>query len=298
MSSEMCGIYIAAILTSLLAIVGFGALIRKLDKPASDWLLFAAVLICLPLQPLAFYLVRLPLDHWLAEHLTRTSSAYQWLVTLYAPLTEEPAKLLVLLIPAILRDIRPDNFPRYALAIGLSFALGEMWFIAERVSHQPALAKLPFYQFGGYISERLMTCVFHSAFVAITLSCLRRRWWLGLGGAVVAHWAANFPLSFMAWNVGDLGRNTWEVIVGLWLVALLIGALAWLAYLIFGQVLPLRLMYGIRHCPKCSTDFEPSILAINFGDERYERCPHCRKWLWTKLCAATPSAHPGSLGKR
>lgn len=292
----MHGIYTAAILTSLLAIGGFGAVIRKLRQPASGWLLFAAVLICLPLQPLAFCLVRLPLDHWLVAHLTRTSSAYQWLVTLYAPLTEEPAKLLVLLIPAILRDIRPDNFARYALAIGLGFVLGEMWFVAERVSLQPALAKLPFYQFGGYVSERLMTCVFHSAFVAITLSRLRRGWVLGLGGAVLAHWAANFPLTLMAWNVGGLGRTTWEVIVGLWLVALLIGALAWFAYLIFGQVLPLRLMYGIRHCPECSTDFEPSMLAINFGDERYERCPHCRKWLWTKLSTAKGIAPPEPPG--
>ncbi|MCX6847758.1 MAG: PrsW family glutamic-type intramembrane protease, partial [Verrucomicrobia bacterium] len=243
----MHGINIAALLTSLLAIVGFGTLIRKLDKPATGWLLFASVLICLPLQPLAFYFVRLPLDHWLVGQLNRTTTAYQWLVTLYAPLTEEPAKLLVLLIPAILRDVRPENFARYAFAIGLGFALGEMWFVAERVSHQPALAKLPFYQFGGYISERLMTCVFHSAFVAITLSRLRRRWVLGFGGAVLAHWAANFPLTLMAWNVGGLGRNTWEVIVVLWLVALFVGAVAWFAYLIFGKVLPLRLMYGIRH---------------------------------------------------
>lgn len=277
----MHGIYIAAILASLLAIAGFGTLIRKLNKPATGWLLFAAVLIGLPLQPLAFYLVRLPLDHWLALHLTRTSLSYQWLVTLYAPLTEETAKLLVLLIPAIFRDIRPDNFSRYALAIGLGFALGEMWFIAERVSGQPALAKLPFYQFGGYIGERLMTCVFHSAFVAITLSRLRRLWVLGLGGAVLAHWAANFPLTLMAWNVGGLGRTTWEVVVGLWLAALFVGALAWLAYLISGHVLPLRLMFGLRHCPECSAAYEPSLLAINNGDKRFERCPNCRKWHWT-----------------
>lgn len=296
MNSEMHGIYIAAILTNLIAIAGFGALIYKLPKPANGWLLLAAVLVCLPLQPLAFYFVRLPLDHWLAGQLTRTSTAYQWLVTLYAPLTEEPAKLLVLLMPAILRDMRSENVVRYALAIGLGFALGEMWFIAERVSHQSALAKLPFYQFGGYVSERLMTCVFHSAFVAITLSRLRRGWLVGLGGAMAAHWAANFPLTLMAWNVGGLGRATWEVTVGLWLAALLIGAVAWLAYLIFGQVLPLQLMYGIRHCPECASDFEPSILAVNLGNERYERCPHCRKWLRTKPSTAKQIAPPNPPG--
>ncbi|MFC5453816.1 hypothetical protein [Prosthecobacter fluviatilis] len=286
----MPGIYIAAILTNLIAIAVFGVLIHKLPKPANGWLLLAAVLICLPLQPLAFYCVRLPLDHWLAGWLTRKSMAYQWLVTLYAPLTEEPAKLLVLLIPAILRDVRPENFTRYALAIGLGFALGEMWFIAERVSHQPALAKLPFYQFGGYVNERLMTCVFHSAFAAITLSQLRRSLWLGLGGAMVAHWAANFPISLMAWNVGGLGRTTWGGIVGLWLVVLLVGALALLARYTTGRSFPWRLLYGIRHCPECGTDFEPSPMAVNFGDKRYEKCPHCRKWVWTQKSAARQGA--------
>lgn len=281
----MPGIYIAAVLTSLIAIAGFGALIYKLPKPANGWLLLAAVLICLPLQPLAFYYGRMPLDHWLAGWLTRKSMAYQWLATLYAPLTEEPAKLLVLLIPAILRDVKPENFTRYALAIGLGFALGEMWFIAERVSHQPALAKLPFYQFGGYVSERLMTCVFHSAFVAITLSRLRHRLCLGLGGAMFAHWAANFPLSLMAWNVGGLGKAAWDVIVVLWLVALFVGAVILLTRYTTGRKLPWHLLYGIRHCPECDADFEPSPMAINLGKARYEKCPHCRKWLWTERSA-------------
>lgn len=278
----MPGIYIAAILTGLLAVAIFGTLIYKLPRPANGWLLLAAVLVCVPLQPLAFYLVRLPLDHWLAGWLTRKSMAYQWLASLYAPLTEEPAKLLVLLIPAILRDVRPENFARYALAIGLGFALGEMGFIAERVSHQPALAALPFYQLGGYVTERLMTCVFHSAFVAISLSRLRHRLWLGLGLAMAAHWAANFPLSLMAWNVGGLGRTTWEVIVGLWLLALFIGATVLLIRYTSSRLSLLRLLYGLRHCPECGNDFEPSILAINMGDKRYEKCPHCNKWLWTK----------------
>lgn len=278
----MPGIYIAAVLASLLAITGFGTLIYKLPRPANGWLLLAVVLVCVPLQPLAFYLVRVPLDHWLAGWLTHKSAVYQGLVTLYAPLVEEPAKLLVLLIPAIFRDIRPENFGRYALAIGLGFALGEMGFIAERVTHRPVMAGLPFYQFGGYVSERLMTCVFHSAFVGISLSCLRRRLWLGLGGAMAAHWAANFPISLMAWNVGGLGGTAWGMIVGFWLAALFIGAVVLLIEYTSSRLFLFRLLYGLRHCPECSTDFEPSMLAINFGDKRYEKCPHCRKWLWTK----------------
>src|SRR6185437_15589800 len=136
----MPGIYITAILTTVFAAGIFGTLIHKLRMPAKERLVWLAAAIALPLQPLAFYYVRVPLDHWLAAHLGSKSIAYTWLVTFYAPLTEEPAKLLVLLIPAIRRDIRAENFIRYALAIGVGFAIGEMWFLANRVAHDPTLA--------------------------------------------------------------------------------------------------------------------------------------------------------------
>jgi RsiW-degrading membrane proteinase PrsW (M82 family) len=98
-----------------------------LKMPANERLLWFAVALVLPLQPLAFYFVRLPLDHWLVTQLGSASATYQWLTSLYTPLTEEPAKLLPLLIPAIRHDIRAANFIRYALPIGVGFAIGEIW---------------------------------------------------------------------------------------------------------------------------------------------------------------------------
>src|SRR5262249_40561836 len=151
------------------------------------------------------------LDHWLVAQLGARSVAYKWLKTFYAPLTEEPAKLIPLLIPAIRRDLDARNFVRYALAIGVGFAIGEMSLIAHFIAHRPALAALPFYQFGGYVSERLMTCVFHSAFVAVALWRWRRRFALGVAGAAALHWLGNFPLSLMAWNAGGLGPTFWTV---------------------------------------------------------------------------------------
>ncbi|HRQ90358.1 MAG TPA: hypothetical protein PLA50_16280 [Bacteroidia bacterium] len=282
----MNGIHITALLTSVLAAIGMGTLIHRLRQPADGRLLLLAVLVMLPLQPLVFHLVRMPLDQWLVGHLGRASVSYQWLTSLYAPLTEEPSKLVVLLIPAILRDIRPENFVRYALAIGLGFAIGEMWFVADRISLRPALAALPFHQFGGYVVERLMTCVFHAAFVALALSQLRRRFLLGFAGAVAAHWLANFPILLMNWNVGGLGQATWGLLVSLWLSVLLIGAMALLAYFILGRASPGRLIFGRRHCPGCSADYDAPLIAVNFGITRYERCPHCRGWHWTKACDA------------
>src|SRR4051794_26683019 len=105
----MHGIYLTAALTTVLAAAVFAPLIHKLGQPADERLVWLAAALVLPLQPLAFYFVRIPLDHWLVAHLGSTSASYRWLISCYAPLTEEPAKLVPLLIPAIRRDLRAEN---------------------------------------------------------------------------------------------------------------------------------------------------------------------------------------------
>jgi DNA-directed RNA polymerase subunit RPC12/RpoP len=276
------GIYLAAILTTAIALAIFGALIRRLRLPANERLLWLAALIALPLQPLAFYFVRVPLDNWLSTHLVHGSAIYQSLISLYAPLTEEPAKLVPLLVPAIRRDVSPANFARYAIAIGLGFAIGEMWFIAEQIARVPAYRGVPFYLFGGYVGERLMTCVFHSVFVGVALWQWRRRFALGVAGAMTLHWLGNAPIFLLAWDVGGLGKVFWGVAVQVWLFVYFLAALALLSYFVFGRVSPARLFYGRRKCPECGQEYDASLFALNFGSTRYERCPHCRHWHFTK----------------
>ncbi|HEY1787054.1 MAG TPA: hypothetical protein VGJ73_02810 [Verrucomicrobiae bacterium] len=191
-------------------------MIYKLKLPVDNRFLWLAAVLALPLQPLAFYYVRLPLIHLVTVYVHTTPAVYQGLMTIYAPLTEEPAKLIPLLIPVIRRDIRVENFVRYALAIGLAFAIGEMWFIAHDLARNPAIAAEPFYRLYGYFAERLMTCVYHSAFLSMTLWQLRRRVMLGLAGAMALHWLCNFPIFLMSWNVGELGYATWLEIVNCW----------------------------------------------------------------------------------
>lgn len=281
----MPGIYVAAILTTAFAAAIFGTLIRKLKLPANPPLLWLAFLIVLPMQPLAFYFVRVPLDHWLTALLGRDSTMLHWLVTFYAPLTEEPAKLIPLLVPAIRRDISRENFARYALAIGLGFAIGEMWFIAEVIARNPKFAGVPFYLFGGYLSERLMVCLFHAAFVGVALACLRKRFALGIAGAMALHWLGNFPIFLMASNAFGLGATFWAVTLQVWIIAYLIGALALLSYFTFGRVNPGRFLFGRRKCPECGAEYDGSLFAANLGTRRYERCPHCRHWHLTRALA-------------
>jgi hypothetical protein len=273
----MHGIHIAAALLTVFILSTFGLKIAKGTQNADTKALGLAALIALPLQPLTYYLVRVPLDAWLSAHLDHSGLAYSAATTLYAPLTEEAAKLLPLLMPLILNDIRPQNFIRYAFAIGVAFAIGEVWFVADKIADVPKFAALPFYEFGGFATERLMTCLFHSAFVAITLWRLRNLPALGFLGAVALHWLGNFPVFLMKWNVGGLGQNTWSILIQLHLVLLLLitgGLLIW-----FGA--GILTFYGRRKCSVCQIQYDPGIMAINLGRKRYERCPHCQKWHWS-----------------
>jgi hypothetical protein len=54
----MHGIYLTAILTTGIAAAIFVRLIHKLKMPAKEGLVWLAAIVALPLQPLAFYLVR------------------------------------------------------------------------------------------------------------------------------------------------------------------------------------------------------------------------------------------------
>jgi PrsW family intramembrane metalloprotease len=276
------GIFVAAILTTAIAVAIFGTLIRRLKAPANGRLLLLAFLIVLPLEPAAFYFVRVPLDHWLTGWLGSKSVALQWLTTFYAPVTEELAKLVPLLVPAIRRDIRRETFGRYAFAIGVGFAIGEMWLVAKMISGVPSVANTPFYLFGGYIGERLMVCVFHAAFTGVALLALRRNFLLGVAGAMALHWLGNFPIFLMARNVGGMGAGFWGVTVQLWIIVYFLVALALVSFFIFGRFSPGRLFYGRRKCPECGVEYDASLFtAFNMGTRRYERCPQCRHWHFT-----------------
>ena len=99
---------------------------------------------------------------------------------------------------------------------------------------------------------------------------------------MLLHWLGNFPISLMAWNVGGLGKAAWMVIVQFWLLLYLLLALALLAYFAVGRLHPSALFFGRRHCPECGADYDAPIFGANFGTVRYERCPHCRHWHWTR----------------
>ena len=278
----MPGIYLAALVCAGLALLIYGLLLRRLPGTVERRWLLSAFLIALPLQPLAFFALRLPLMTWLKHllHVTlpdvnvpfpemsTAALTYVALSTLFAPVTEELAKATPLLLAGLRKDIRPENLARYALAIGLGFGLGEIGFVAAGIARNPELASLPAYAFGAFVAERLMVCLNHAAFVACTL-----RWRAGILLAILAHWAGNLPI-FLP------GSHPW--LLAAWVQLYFLGSLAWITTLAYGSPRKLGLLLmGRARCPECQTIYDRSIWALNAGAHRYERCPACRHWHWT-----------------
>ena len=130
-------LYIAAAVTTLIALTIFGMLIRQLAPAEIRKKLLLLACLGLTLSPLAYFLVRLPLIQFFEPiELGITESQPEGTVSetvrgairlLYAPLTEEPMKLLpwaALLLFGIMRRPTQPQIASLALTIGVAFAIG------------------------------------------------------------------------------------------------------------------------------------------------------------------------------
>ena len=283
------GLIIAAIITTLLAVAIFGYIIRRMTAPDDRRVVLVAALVMLPMQPLAFYLLRLPLLHALEAWLGN-GPALTTISLFYAPLTEEPAKWLVLLLPYVRRRLTPENAVAVALAAGLGFGIGEIWFIAEQLLRAPAMAALPFYMFGGFLSERFMVAFLHGAFVVFAFKRLAdgRAFWPGALIGMTLHFALNFPIFLMAIDLGGIGRPAWGLVLQGYLFAYTIALVV-----AVNRAARDRLrnsILGEATCPECGTVYPRSLFGANFLTVRYERCPGCRHWHWVPMNLDPPPA--------
>jgi hypothetical protein len=229
----MEGIYIAAIITSVVAlgIIGIPVFWKT---PREDWLRgLLIILLELPMSAVAFYLIRKPLDGLISNLVPSSAAGYQFLTTAYAPLTEEPIKLWVLLFPWIFRRITPKNGIQIALIIGLGFGIGELWMLAQQFAQDPSIAGLPWYHLGGYIQERFLVCIFHGAFTAAALYFFRKKFFiLGLLLGMLLHYLGNFPIFLARSNVGGFGGETWKIILLIWVQFYFLAMLGFIALLL------------------------------------------------------------------
>jgi RsiW-degrading membrane proteinase PrsW (M82 family) len=271
------GILIAAFITTVLAIVVIGLLIRRLSNDAPRWLLILAFLSALPAQPVAFYYIRLPL-HGLLTQWIGTGALLTAISLFYAPMIEEPAKWFSLVLPSLRRKLKPDNAVAIAISAGLGFGVGELWFIAERLAHSPQLANLPFYYFNGFLAERLMVCFLHGAFIALVFKRFaegRSAWPAALLG-IALHFALNFPIYLSNINLFGLGAEIWGFLLVVYVAGFTLAMFGFVNRLSSDKVRGGFL--GEATCPECHEVYPRSFFAANLLTKRYERCPHCRKW--------------------
>lgn len=278
----MPGIYLAAIITTGLVLLIFALYVLFRASRKERPLLLAATFLNAPFSPLAFYLVRAPFDRLVGKVLASFPDAYLFAKTFYAPLTEEPAKLWLLLVPWFVRGITRENVARVALALGLGFGVGEIWLIAQMVAANPAYAGYPWYYFGGFMGERVMVCLLHAAFTSAALWRLRRGFLGGLAVAMALHYVGNFPIYLAAVDAFGLGKTTWQYVLSFWIVGYLFLMLVALAFFSYGKLQPGRLFFGQARCPSCGALYARPFWAVNLGNRRHEKCPACKKWHRTR----------------
>ncbi len=273
-------IYIAATITSVLAALLIGVPLFTRTEKDEKALLAMLVLALLPMNALAFYCVRLPADSLVVASLGKGSEFRQIVGTFYAPLTEEPAKLLILLIPWVCRRVKAANLVRVAFAIGLGFGVGEAWTVATLLAKSPEIAKYPWYMLGGYMGERMMVCVMHAAFTAAALHFIVRRTSvvMGVAAAMLLHYLGNFPIFLARANVFGLGDAVWAGVLQAWVLIyfLLMGGM--LSYMAYGNEMFQKIFKGKMRCPECGEVYERPIFKVNLLHKCYERCPCCRRW--------------------
>lgn len=275
-------IYIAAIITTILAlsVIG-GSLWYSASREDRPFLILLLVLM-LPMNPLAFFGVRLPLDTWLATLLSQQPGTFTFIRLWYAPVTEELAKLWPLLIPWVYQNIasRKPKLHQIALAIGLGFGVGEAWTVAKLLSASAEVAQYPWYQLGGYMSERFMVCIMHAGFTGAALHFIvaQKRIFLGLSAAMLLHFMANFPIYLASQDVGGFGSAVWAIILQFWVLAYFMAMGVLLAYMAYGKQWAKKLLLGKMKCPSCEQVYDRPLFGLNLFHKRYERCPHCHRW--------------------
>lgn len=271
------GITIAAVLATLIAGGSVGYVARRLSPEENRGALLLAALVMLPMSPLAFNYVRLPLDALVKPALAGTG-LYAFAATFYAPLTEEPAKWLVLLVPWVRRALDARTAVPIALAAGLGFGLGEVWFLASLLGGVPDYAALPFWMFGGFIVERVLVAFLHGAFLVLLFRAiaLRHGTLAGVLAGLALHYVLNLPIFLASVAAFGVPAGIWTTIASLWPVLMAI-ALGGLVNRLSDGRLQVEAL-GVSQCPGCGQTYPRPLLALNLGPVRYERCPSCRRF--------------------
>ncbi len=195
-------IYIMALITLAVSTPLWGGLIYIFTGHQTRY--FWLLLLGLPLSAVANLILK-PLavsavGQAAGLQLSQASSLPAWFLAfsvLVTPLIEEPIKILPLLLrPAWKMVTSRASALWVGLALGVSFGLGEVVFLAFLGAQDPSVAVLPWYAFTGFLIERLFTCFAHGVLTAILVTGIQRGGWFILYGflaSVGLHLFLNAP---------------------------------------------------------------------------------------------------------
>jgi len=269
--------FIAAAAATFAVLFFYFTYILRIGDKKDYTYLSTAVLLTLPLAPLAYYGLDLPLDNVILTVFSRESGLYKFIKMGYGPIIKESIKLAPLMLPFISRRISLKNFVAFGMALGLGFGIGEIWLTAFQIRHVPANSMLPFgYVLLGFIAERLMFCFLHGAFTSLVLSHGKRRWGIGLGKAIGLHLLAVLPLHLSQMNILGINPRAWRTILPLYLVFFFIGMIFMLIYLRSGaKGIYETFVRADINCASCGKPYKRSFWMTNVSNKEYDFCPSC-----------------------
>ena len=121
------------------------------------------------------------------------------------------------------------------LCIGIGFGMGEIVFLSQRIAADPQTLTMPWYLSSGFMVERFMVSLIHSALVLIAADalCSRKLW--GLILAPVVHFLVNLPIYLSRQYPLDPMGVLWGQLLWLSNILFFIGALVYLGLRMFPQ---------------------------------------------------------------
>lgn len=280
----MPGIYLAYAIATLVVMGIWGVFFLRKAPLSQRGLMVLLFGLQLPMSWLAYVMIRVPLDHWYAGLVGRGSTAYLWLKSFEAPLTEEPAKLWPLALLPLFSRIDPKMAFYSGIALGLGFGVSEIWTLAFlAVKHDPTLLAQPWYYFVGGIKERFIASFCHAAMTGIAVAGICRGWKTGLqaiGAAMAVHYLLNFPIlvPHLFGFSGVVSRTIWLQIVTVYGLVFFVGLWIFVWKKLYGHAPTLKRFLGTTICHSCGKSFLPSLLTLNFGLWTGQRCPYCKRW--------------------
>lgn len=209
----MNGVFVASIIATTLVLL-FALTFNYFRKYKINLNCIYISILLLPMCYIAYTFIRIPFDNIIKNvyHISAVVPKWYYIIfLLYAPIIEEFAKVIPLFIPFIRKSITKENYILYGLTSGLSFGIGEMWFLANIISNSNFYTNLHWYHFNGFIYERILSSICHACLTTIVYKyTIKNKMYKGIMIAMTLHGLLNLPIILVAGKFIILSKAIYE----------------------------------------------------------------------------------------